>query len=103
MFEKKNEQGNVLISGNWGDQYDCLTSVCLKSLKDIKSQLVEIIIKPTFKLFLFSEGSLYAWGMSKHGCLGLGIDKLSTWIDEILKIDVENVVDVKAGKNHVLA
>ena len=78
-----------------------MTNVCLKNLKNETVPIVDIIVKPTFKLFLFSNGSIYAWGMNKYGCLGLGKDKLST--KEIVKIDIEKIVDVKAGKNHILA
>jgi alpha-tubulin suppressor-like RCC1 family protein len=45
---------------------------------------------------------LYAFGTCKKGCLGLG-EKRSTKGDEMIKVPLENIINIKAGKNHILA
>jgi len=64
-----------------------------------------MIITWYFKLFLLNNGEVHSWGMSKHGCLGLGENMLHTknLTCKIHSSHNRQIVDIKAGNNHVLA
>ena len=67
-----------------------------------EDKIKDIIFGNQFKLVLYNDGTLYSWGISTKGCLGLGKDMRQTK-NSLEKIDIKDVIEVKVGENHVLA
>lgn len=58
-----------------------------------------------FCLALLSNGQLWAWGESKHGCLGLGMDKTNSPDPALVTCNEPGwgpIQDVVGGRKHVL-
>jgi len=71
------------------------------SVKD-SCKVRDIVVGHQFRLVLYSDGSLYSWGINNKGCLGIG-KEIHHCHNQLVRVDIEDVVEVKLGANHVLA
>lgn len=105
----ENDKASAVFGGKWESEHRGKTKmICIKfngvqhpGAEGLKAK--EVVFGSQFKLVLFEDGSLYSWGISAKGCLGLGEGRKQT-NNRLERISIkEKVVQVKVGANHVLA
>eukprot|EP00357_Protocruzia_adherens_P032722 CAMPEP_0114994568 /NCGR_PEP_ID=MMETSP0216-20121206/13217_1 /TAXON_ID=223996 /ORGANISM="Protocruzia adherens, Strain Boccale" /LENGTH=609 /DNA_ID=CAMNT_0002358455 /DNA_START=47 /DNA_END=1876 /DNA_ORIENTATION=+ len=91
----------ISIWGRWHETVQTPMSVIHNS--NLEEPISKVEGSSSFVIMITERGRVYAWGQSKIGCLGLGLDKTVAKKSQVVRVSDRKCVDVRVGHSHVLA